>query len=316
MPNNVSSGSARVSSNQSASANAKYLELDGLLAGVLMSAHGGQPTSDVVSEKLGPDHVVRKHIAGVNYSDIIMEAGFGLDVAFYTWLEASLAHNYQRKDGALITTDFDGKPVSRVNFYNALIMEVAFPELDVNAKEPGHLTVKIAPEYTRGDEKLGSLIAGAVRQEPPKVFHPRNFKLVIDKLDCTRVSKIDALVVKQHITENPTGELRTYEREPTHLEIPDLVVTFANRHGEESWSKWFKDFIIDGNNGQDNERSGDLVFLNERLDKELCTISLIGLGIYSYTGPEYCAGIDPEEKNEIKAKLYCEEMKVKFPKHK
>ena len=42
------------------------LELDGVLAGWVFKVSGGGTTADVVSEKIGPDHVIKKHLGGVN----------------------------------------------------------------------------------------------------------------------------------------------------------------------------------------------------------------------------------------------------------
>lgn len=43
--------------------------------GWIQSVDGGHATSDVVTEKVGPDHIVHKHIAGVKYEDITLVAG-------------------------------------------------------------------------------------------------------------------------------------------------------------------------------------------------------------------------------------------------
>jgi hypothetical protein len=42
--------------------------------GWISSVEGGHATADVVNEKVGPDHIVHKHIAGVKYEDITVVA--------------------------------------------------------------------------------------------------------------------------------------------------------------------------------------------------------------------------------------------------
>ena len=54
------------------------LELDGLFAGWVFSTEGGNATGDVVVEKVGEDHIERKHIGGVKYEDITVTCGTGM----------------------------------------------------------------------------------------------------------------------------------------------------------------------------------------------------------------------------------------------
>src|SRR5437867_10091970 len=46
------------------------LELEGIAAGSPDDSDGGLAFAEVVTEKLGTDHVARKHIANVKYEDI------------------------------------------------------------------------------------------------------------------------------------------------------------------------------------------------------------------------------------------------------
>ena len=70
-------------------------------AGWIQSLEGGHATADVVSEKVGPDHIVHKHIAGVKYEDITVNCGTGMSKAFYEWIKASFDRKHQRYDGAI-----------------------------------------------------------------------------------------------------------------------------------------------------------------------------------------------------------------------
>jgi len=291
----------------------KYgIELDGIVAGWVNSVEGGHATSDVVLEKTGADHIVKKHIAGVKYEDISIACGTGMSSKFYDWVKASFDHNYVRKNGAVITADFNYKEFTRLNFFNALITEIGFPALDAASKDAAKMTVKFSPEYTRLVAKKGSSIAGGTfknDQAIQKKWLPANFKLVIDKLDCTRVNKIEAITVKQKVVDNPTGELRDYEREPAHLEIPNLVVTLAESHAKEFYD-WHEDFVIKGNNGDNMERGGSLTYLTPDLKTELFTITFEHLGIFKLTPEKVEAG--SENIRRVKAELYCEDMKFQY----
>ena len=62
----------------------------------------------------------------------------------------------------------------------------------------------------------------AVKSPAQKQFLPSNFRLEIDGLDCTKVSKIDSFTVKQPIQTDDIGDKRDYKKEPGKLEFPNL----------------------------------------------------------------------------------------------
>jgi phage tail-like protein len=288
----------------------KYgIELGGILAGWVQSVEGGHATSDVVNEKVGPDHIIHKHIAGVKYEDITVTCGTGMTKDFYNWIKASFDHNYLRKDGAIITANYNYKEYSRMTFYHALITEIGFPALDAASKDAAKMTIKIAPEYTRITQPGGGKTLGAVKAQVQKKWLPANFRLKVTGLDCTRVNKIDAIVVKQKIIDNAVGELRDYEREPAHLEIPNLVVTLAESHADD-WYKWHEDFVIKGNNGDDMEKGGTLEFLTPDLKEALFTITLKHMGIFKLAPEKVEAGTEAIRR--VKAELYVEDMAFEY----
>src|SRR5687768_9401445 len=124
------------------------IELDGVNAGWLFSADGGHATSDVVTEKVGADRLVHKHLAGVKYEDFTLQCGVGMSKAFYTWMKDSFDRKYSRKNGAIIMADYDYKERSRQSFTNALITEIGFPALDAASKDAAKMTLKFSPETT------------------------------------------------------------------------------------------------------------------------------------------------------------------------
>jgi phage tail-like protein len=288
------------------------VELDGIMAGWVNSAEGGTPSSDVVLEKVGPDHIVKKHIAGVKYDDITFVCGTGMSRAFYEWMKASFDHNYQRKDGAIIHADYDYHEIERLDFFKALITEIGFPACDAASKDAAKMTIKCAPEYTKLVSKAGSSIAGnkySIGKGQQKKWSPANFRLRIDGLDCTRVAKIEALTVKQKVVDNPIGELRGFQREPAHLEVPNLVVTVPTSHTQ-GFNHWLQDFVVNGNNGDDKEKTGTLEFLTPDLKDALFTITFEHLGIFKLTNEKSEAA--SENIRRAKIEMYCENMKFQF----
>jgi len=129
-----------------------------------------------------------------------------------------------------------------------------------------------------------------------------NFKLDIDGLPnaSARVAKIEALVFKQVTLESQGGGSHNHE-------IPNLFITVPTSHAEEFY-QWHEDFVINGNNGQEQEKNGSLEFLLPDMKKSLLTLKFDQLGIFKLTtGKVEAAG---ENILPIKAEMYCEKMRL------
>jgi hypothetical protein len=284
----------------------KYgLEIAGSFAGWLVSAEGGQAFADVIQEPAGPDLIVRKHIGKPKYEDITLTFGTGMSKGFWEWVKATFDHKPARQNGALLAADFNNKPMERLNFQNALITEIGFPVLDASSKDAAKMTVRFAPERTQRAPGAGAAPAGANVQ---KKWLSSNFRLQIDGLDCTRVNKINALVVNQAITENTVGEAQR-ALESGKLEIPNLAITLPQAQADDFYN-WHEDFVIKGNNGATKEKNGTLMFLPPDMTEALFTLNLLHLGIFRLALEETEAAGDGIRR--LKAEMYCEEMKFSF----
>lgn len=289
----------------------KYaLDLNGVTAGWIKSGEGGHAVADVVVEKVATDLIWHKHIAGVKYEDISISCGTAMSKAYYDWVQASIDHKAVRMDsGALITADYNYNETGRLNFHNALITEVGFPALDASSKDAASMTLKFAVEYTRMVNKTGGSIKGELGKGQQKRWLPANFRLQIDGLPtaCKWVNKIEALTVKQKVVDNPLGEFRDFQKEPAHIEFPNLVVTVAESHADEFY-KWHEDFVIKGNCDQGKEKGGSLTYLAPDLT-DLFTLSFTGLGIFS-AKPEKSESASENIKR-VKFEMYCEQLTFK-----
>jgi hypothetical protein len=279
------------------------LELDGVDAGWLASAEGGFAVADVVEEKPGADRVVHKHLAGVKYTDIQLGFGPGLSKGLHEWITDTLEGKHLRKNGAVVTADFDFKERERLTFMDALISHIDFPALDASSKDSAKLTLGLAPEQTRRVKGSGGKLAGQLGAKTAK-WLLANFKLEIDGLDCTGVSQIGPISIQSVAAEQAIGERREIEKEASRLEIPDLVVTLSEAKAD-SFHTWHEDFVIKGNNGDDKEKSGKLQFLGPTMDT-LFTLSFSGLGIYKLAPSAQSAGVEAVRR--LTASMYCEEM--------
>ena len=287
-----------------------WLELQGAPAGFLKSAEGGDATADVVTEEVDKDFVVRKHLGGVKHEDIKISFGTGMSSSLYDWISATMGRRDQVMNGAVVVADYNGKEISRLNFFNGTITEIGFPALDPDpkAQDPAYITLKIAPEYTRREAGTGLKVD--ILAAVPKKWLPANFSLKIDGLDLSgvRVNEIDALTITRHITSLQVGVLRESEKEPGYLEIPNLAITLSEV-GSEPLRKWYEDFVIKGNNGSDMAKNGTLEYLDSNLKAVLFTLTFRGLGIFKLTPEKYERSDKPRR---LRAEMYCEEIGFQY----
>ena len=282
------------------------LELGGVNAGFLKSVDGGGATADVIKEQpTSTERFSRKHLGNVKYEEFSMQLGFGMTKAVYDWIAASWTSSYARKDGAVVAADFKSDIKSKREFFDALITETGIPACDASSKEAGYLTLNFAPEFTRDVKASGTLSAG----KQQKLWLPSNFKLEIDGLDCTKVNKVDGFTVKQAVVTDEIGDGRDYEREPSKVEFPNLAVTFAEVSAQ-SWIDWHKSFLIQGNNGQEQEKNGRLLFLSANLQEQLLEIKFFNLGIFKLDAEAGEPNADAPAR--MTAELYCERMEFRY----
>jgi phage tail-like protein len=286
------------------------LEIDGVMMGWVESASGGNAVADVVTEKPGADSLQRKHIGNVKYEEITITVGAEMSKEFYQWIQNSFDRKYTRKSGSIIAADFNYKEISRLDFTNAMMMEVGMPALDAASKDAAKMTIKIMPEFTRHQKGSGNTVKLAPGRSQ-KQWLPSNFRLNIDGLEeaTPRVNKIEALTIKWKIVDLAGGETRDYEQEATSVEIPNLVITVDESHARSLYD-WQDDFVIKGNNGQEKERGGTLEYLTPNLKEALFTLKFGHLGIFKLTPDKMEAG--SENIRRVKAEMYVEEMRFSF----
>lgn len=274
------------------------LELDGKDAGVLASAVGGDVTGDVISMK-APDGRVKKHLGGVKYTDLEFTCGSETATRLMPWLTDTMKGTYPRKNGAFSTASVTNVILERLEFTNALLVEVGFPGLDASSKDPALISARLTPEHTRRLPAKGKATVSPADKQ--KQLLAANFRLTIDGLDCTKVTKIEPLVIRLHVPADG-GDPRV-EREPPSLEIPDLVVTLAQSNAQ-TFIAWHEDFVIRGNCTEANEKTGTLELLSASMTT-LFTLGLRGLGIYKLVR---AAAASTDSVAKLTASIYCQEI--------
>lgn len=287
-----------------------FLELDGVAAGFLRSADGGTATGIVLEQQFGDSPFIKKTIGGVKYEDITITCGTGMSKVFYQWIQDTLDLKFVRKNGAIITADFNLKEISRLNFMDALLTEIGFPACDAASKDAAFMTLKFSPESTQRAKPSGATLKG-IGTKVQKLWLPSNFRLTIDGLEMAtaHVNKIDALTVKAKVVEAQPGEERDPGLEPTQLEFPNLVITFPESDAQPFYD-WHEDFVIQGFASDEDEKSGMLEYLAPDLKTVLFTLEFFNLGIFKLTPEKAEAG--SESLRRLKAEMYCEEMQFSF----
>ena len=292
-------------SSRSLAAGSFLLELDGVACGFVRSVEGGGIRADVVSER-GQGFFDEKHLGGVRYEELRLRLDLSLEDPLWEWLAATLKGKARRRDVSIVALSADRKAVSEREFLRTLVTGVTVPTADAAAKDQAFLTVKLAPEHVRAKKGTGSTVKiPAVKQ---KAFLGSNFKLEIDGLDCSKASRVGELTIRQTLVANPVGETRSARSEPPRLEFPNLRISLAQATSQ-TWTAWFDDFVVKGNNDDAHERNGKLSFLTPDRKSTLAEVRFFNLGIFRLEPEPQTSGA--EQIARLQADLYCERMELK-----
>lgn len=296
-----------------------FIELDNQKAGWVKDVDGGHAEGEVITEKIGSDVLFKKAISNVKYNDVSFKCGAGMTKPLYQWIENSFTQQHNQKgkgrtQGAIVCGDYDYNEVSRIDFYESIISEFAMPALDASSKDAAAMTVKFTPEKTRYTTGGGKSFHGQMAISPKqKLWTCANFKLMIDGIpDDTvgKVTKVDALTIKQKIVQHYTGKARDYEIEATSVETPNLVITLAEAFAKPFFD-WHEDFVIKGNCDDTKEKTGSLLYLaqNAKDSDPLFTLDFSQLGIFKVTPEKVEVG---DKIRYVKVEMYCERIKFKY----
>jgi hypothetical protein len=274
------------------------LYLDGEACGWLRSVRGGEVFADVIDEPGAVvGRVVKKHLGRPRWEDLELQVDLSLRGEVYDWIAASWRQEYRPRTVLVCTVDPERNVIRRREFYRALITETTVSALDAASKDSGFLTLKILFQDAQTQPAGGRL---PVPPTTRKRWLQNAFRLEIAGLDCKQVRKIDSFTVRQPFTMSDIGVL-----DPGLLSFPDLTVTLFGQSAD-VWQSWFKNFVLEGNNADSQEKSGRLTLLSPDQAQELARIDLSHVGIFRLA-PE--AGDDLPRQ--AVARLYCEQMDFK-----
>jgi hypothetical protein len=278
-----------------------FLTLDGVKCGPVRSADGGFARADVVVSSPAAGKFASKHISTVRYEPFVLAVGFSNAAPVYDWVADTWKNKVARKSGSLVVTDYKLEAKREREFLDALLTETTLPTLDAASKEQGFLTLKFSAELVKEKNASGKQDADAAKA---KQWLRSGFRLQIDGLDCTKVTKIESVSVKLGTTLEPVGATKDAQILPAVLEFPNLKITLSEVSAK-TWFDWLEDFVIKGNNDESSERSGTIQLLAADAKTELARIKLFGLGIYGIALPK--AG---DKAKGVTAEIYCSRMEL------
>jgi hypothetical protein len=274
------------------------LILDGTACAWIESFEGGNATAGVISEQ---GNLPKKHLGQVQYEPIKLAFQYPLPKPVQDWINDALSAKGTRKNGAIVSCDFQMKSKEMLEFNQGLIESVTFPTLDASSKELQPVIVTILPEFTR----KGSPPANLNFPANSKAVVPA-FTVAIDGLECRRVNRVDSLTIKVTVNQQNVGEARDYAKTPGRVEISNLALELAETDSA-GWKTWHDDFVVKGNCDDSKEKSGTIELSHLNSKSTLCRLKFSGLGIRRLApAPVNTA----ESARKIAAEMYCERLEL------
>lgn len=277
-------------------------------AGYVRSVEGGVVKGHVVNETVGPDYTHFKHLGTVEIDPLTIEIGMALSRPIFDWIKGSWNRRFQRKNGAIVHTDFKFRSRLEQTFQDALVLETTFPTLDGSSHDPAYLTVKLHPERVKLLPGDGTEVRSVIPSQQKK-WSPSRFRLAIDGIDCSSVNKIDSFSVTQEVKEFYVGSSRLPEAEPTSIKFGDLSL-YTSLSDAGGFMKWYDDYVVRGANDLRQERQGAIEFLGPDSDDPLFTVVLKNVGIFAFSPEKSEANSD--EIKRVKIQLYVESMDLEY----
>jgi hypothetical protein len=281
------------------SAAAFVLEIDGKHAGELSTFDGGGAFAEVIEtpDTGGPTD---KSIGNTQYDDIVVTCPFP-DGTLAAWVTAFLEGKAPEHDGAVIQLNFNRQPVRRLEWQKGAIFSVAFPGPDVTEfNQARHVTIAIRPTTTRDIGGGGQVFTPPQLQA--KAWWAGNFALSMPGIDCTRVIKVEPIVVTQTYLAPASG--RGAPR-PGPVHVSDLVVT-VQQTGVSDFVRWAEDFIVAGNNTKSHEKDATVRYLAHNLRDDVRRLNVLSTGIFRVDHLSQTSGL--ANLTQVKFSMYAEQL--------
>lgn len=270
---------------------ARYaIDIGGVPAGWLVSATGGHATTDVATNR--NDGIKKQPV--VQYGDIATVVGSDASRTVLAVIKDTLDLKSKRYTGSITSIDAAGNATSVLDFGNAVVSEIGFPAFDAASKNEVTLTLKYSPEYTRYKKGSGKVQSAAPVGSKVKPWVASNFRLTIDGVDCSKVTKVGAITVKQ---------------KAGGLQVSNLTITLAESDAK-PFIDWQRAAAVAGGDPQKSQKNGSLAVVSADGKQVLLMLSFHGLGIFKLAADKAEANDDKIKR--MTAELVVERMEFKY----
>jgi len=267
----------------------------------LKTVDGGYVRAGLMDEPIGPENHRIKHTSVVSIEPFSVEFGISGANDVLRWIQQSWRKEWSRRNGEIRHANFDLYQTFSHEFYDALITETTFPNLDGGSKDAAYVKVKIQPERVVTTKANGERVKSNLGQKQ-KLWLCSGFRLNIDgiqKIEYT--NKIESFTIKQGIKALYTGAERFPQIEPTKIEFPSLSGTIALGYAD-GILEWYQKAVVTGGADPSMQKSGSLEFLAPDRAQVLFRLNLYEVGIHHAQVLQSTANADAIKR--VKYELY------------
>jgi hypothetical protein len=179
-------------------------------------------------------------------------------------------------------------------------------KLDVKAKDPAFLKLKIQPERVFPKKVPPGARLEAQTGDKQKLWAPSAFRLNIDGIDDARhTTEIEAITIKQGVKKLYTGGDRFPQIEPTKIDFPHVTGLISLEFADK-FLEWHDTYVMRGQQDPKAQKTGSIEFLSPDRKSTLFAINLYELGIQHVSIQNSQGNQDGIKK--CKFELYCGRM--------
>jgi hypothetical protein len=218
------------------------LTIDGRYAGPVASVDNCNLQADVVKEQVGPDRVASKHVSSTRPAPGTIEVGLGMSPTFHTWLSRSLAGNESGHTMQLVRTDTQAYALE---LGKARLATVTLPKIDRASTNPAFLKIGLAAESLRRTPAPQP----AIYAVPPRGFVPARLAVHIAGVR-NDVATLGPWKAKAAVLTDADGN-----DVQIAVDVGDLPLRVTNRGATLTMEPWLQSFLVQGRNGDADERS-------------------------------------------------------------
>lgn len=282
------------------------IEIDGVGTATVNTVSGGYVTGEVVTAQSGADMMPQKHIGAARVVPVSVDVAPG---ELSTWITQSLNGNAQPVSGRIVEMDSNFSIVSERNFHDAVLTEVTFPALDASSKDAARITLTFQPQRVTVKKGDGSKTSGIGGKDTKRATLSA-FRVTIPGVDCTGVTKVEAVTIKFKLPETASAGTGAAQTTKAHAGSPsagDLVLSVAAEKVA-GFAEWVEDTLANLGAGQEKEKTVTVELLSPDMKSTLLTLEGSGVGIYALRPP---GGGGADQPKRAQAQMYVERWQLK-----